>query len=86
MRSLLYEIADVREKLLYYIHGDDGCGYGLEIVQIEGEKFTRRASGFVFKRKSTAKDFLKALYEGRVYPVHLCDIIEDERENIEKMQ
>ena len=85
MRTLLFEIEDEKENLLYYIIGDDTSGYGLEIEQEEGKLITRRTSELVFKRRSYAENYLKAMYEGRVYPVHLCDIIEDDRENIDKL-
>ena len=85
MKSLMFNIEDNGERIFYYIYGDKDRGYGFEITQVDESKLLSKESACVFKSKSKAERFLKAMYEERVYPVHLKDIIEDEAENINKM-
>lgn len=86
MKRLMFDIEDNGERIFYYIYGDKDSGYGFEIAQIDESKISSRECARVFKSKSKAERFLKAMYEERVYPIHLGDIIEDEAENINKEQ
>ena len=82
MKELMFNIEDNGERILYYLYGDEDKGYGFEIAQIEETKLHSKECDLVFKSRNKAESFLKAMYEGRVYPIHLCDIIEDEKENL----
>ncbi len=77
MRKRKYVIEDFDETLSYYLCGRRKSGFGVEIAWRRGPVSQRRASGLVFLRKATAEHFLRSLYLGRVYPVHLTEIVSD---------